>query len=90
MILPTTNELLREIAIRYGVDVEAIEKSTEPETVRLLRALNLQLMILNAIAPLASISVIGGNVWVTNDVPGNSKIVQSKPRDNYYTEGGGI
>lgn len=35
-------------------------------------------------------SVIGGNVWVTNDVPEKSKIVQSKPRDNYYTEGGGI
>ena len=35
-------------------------------------------------------SVIGGNVWVTNDVPGNSKIVQSKPRDSYYAEGGGI
>lgn len=35
-------------------------------------------------------SIIGGNVWVTNNVAPHSKIVQSKPRDNYYSEGGGI
>ncbi|WP_439185007.1 serine O-acetyltransferase [Carboxylicivirga taeanensis] len=35
-------------------------------------------------------SVIGGNVWVTNSVAPNSKIVQFKPRDAVYTEGGGI
>ncbi|GAF04075.1 serine O-acetyltransferase EpsC [Saccharicrinis fermentans] len=35
-------------------------------------------------------SVIGGNVWVTNNVPPQSKIVQFKPRDFLYTEGGGI
>ncbi len=35
-------------------------------------------------------SVIGGNVWVTNSVTPNSKLVQFKPRDLLYTEGGGI
>ncbi|MGQ1786737.1 MULTISPECIES: serine O-acetyltransferase EpsC [unclassified Saccharicrinis] len=35
-------------------------------------------------------SVIGGNVWVTNDVPPGSKIVQFKPRDILFAEGGGI
>ncbi len=35
-------------------------------------------------------SVIGGNVWVTNSVGAGSKIVQFKPRDVLYTEGGGI
>lgn len=35
-------------------------------------------------------SVIGGNVWVTNTTPPNSKIVQFKPRDVFYSEGGGI
>ena len=35
-------------------------------------------------------SVIGGNVWVTNSVTPNSKIVQFKPRDLLFTEGGGI
>lgn len=35
-------------------------------------------------------SVIGGNVWVTNNVPPQSKIIQFKPRDIFYTEGGGI
>lgn len=35
-------------------------------------------------------SVIGGNVWVTNNVPPQSKIIQFKPRDLFYTEGGGI
>ncbi|SMO77405.1 serine O-acetyltransferase [Saccharicrinis carchari] len=35
-------------------------------------------------------SVIGGNVWVTNNVPPYSKIIQFKPRDAFYAEGGGI
>ena len=35
-------------------------------------------------------SVIGGNVWVTNSVTPNSKLVQFKPRDLLYSEGGGI
>lgn len=39
---------------------------------------------------IGSNSVIGGNIWVTNSVEPNSKIVQFKPRDIYYGEGGGI
>lgn len=35
-------------------------------------------------------SVIGGNVWVTNPVAPNTKLVQFKPRDNYYSGGAGI
>jgi len=35
-------------------------------------------------------SVIGGNVWVTNTVASNSKILQFKPRDVLYSEGAGI
>ena len=35
-------------------------------------------------------SIIGGNVWVTNDVPPGSKIVQFKARELYYSEGSGI
>lgn len=35
-------------------------------------------------------SVIGGNVWVTNDVPPGSKIVQVKPKDAVFIDGGGI
>ncbi len=35
-------------------------------------------------------STIGGNVWVTNDVPPNSKIVQFKPKDSKFSDGGGI
>ncbi len=35
-------------------------------------------------------SVIGGNVWVTSTIKPNSKIVQFKPRDVYYSGGGGI
>ncbi len=35
-------------------------------------------------------SIIGGNVWVTNDVPPGSKIVQFKPRDVNFSDGGGI
>ncbi|WP_066627588.1 serine O-acetyltransferase [Labilibacter marinus] len=35
-------------------------------------------------------SVIGGNVWVTNNVAPGSKLVQFKPRDVLFVEGGGI
>lgn len=35
-------------------------------------------------------SVIGGNVWVTNNVPPDSKIVQSKARETAFSDGGGI
>lgn len=35
-------------------------------------------------------SVIGGNVWVTNDLPPNSRIVQLKPRSASFSDGGGI
>jgi len=35
-------------------------------------------------------SVIGGNVWVTNDVPPRSKIVQLKMRSTSFKDGGGI
>jgi serine O-acetyltransferase len=35
-------------------------------------------------------SVIGGNVWVTNDVKPGSKLVQFKPKDLLYSGGGGI
>ncbi len=35
-------------------------------------------------------SVIGGNVWVTSDVKPGSKLVQFKPKDFLYLDGGGI
>jgi serine O-acetyltransferase len=35
-------------------------------------------------------SVIGGNVWLTHDVPPNSKILQRKPRENVLMDGAGI
>jgi serine O-acetyltransferase len=35
-------------------------------------------------------SIVGGNVWVTNDVPPNSKIVQFKVRSTSFKDGGGI
>jgi serine O-acetyltransferase len=35
-------------------------------------------------------SVIGGNVWVTNSVPPNSKLVQLKAKDEGFNDGGGI
>lgn len=35
-------------------------------------------------------SVIGGNVWLTQDLPPNSKVVQGKPREMMYEMGGGI
>lgn len=35
-------------------------------------------------------SVIGGNVWVTNDLPPNSKVVQGRPKEVLYEMGSGI
>lgn len=35
-------------------------------------------------------SVIGGNVWVTNNMPPGSKIVQSKVRNTNFKDGAGI
>lgn len=35
-------------------------------------------------------SVIGGNVWITADVPPNSKIVQFKPKEMELLDGSGI
>ncbi len=36
-------------------------------------------------------SVIGGNVWVTNDLPPNSRVVQKRPKkDLPFTDGAGI
>jgi len=35
-------------------------------------------------------SVIGGNVWVTHDLPPNSVVVQRRPREVMFAEGAGI
>jgi serine O-acetyltransferase len=35
-------------------------------------------------------SVIGGNVWVTANIPPNSKLVQSRPKELTFTDGSGI
>ena len=35
-------------------------------------------------------SIIGGNVWITKDVPPSSKIVQTKPRETAFVDGAGI
>jgi serine O-acetyltransferase len=35
-------------------------------------------------------SVIGGNVWVTNTLPPNSRVVQKRHRDIPFTDGAGI
>ncbi len=35
-------------------------------------------------------SVIGGNVWVTHNLPPNSRVVQRSPREMMFSEGGGI
>lgn len=35
-------------------------------------------------------SVIGGNIWVTNDLPANSRVVQNKNRNADFFNGGGI
>lgn len=35
-------------------------------------------------------SVIGGNVWVTNDLPAYSRVVQSKAKETTFSHGAGI
>lgn len=35
-------------------------------------------------------SVIGGNIWVTKNLPPNSKIIQQRPKDSTYANGAGI
>jgi serine O-acetyltransferase len=35
-------------------------------------------------------SIIGGNVWITKDIPPNSKIVQNRAMESYFSEGAGI
>lgn len=35
-------------------------------------------------------SIIGGNVWVTNSTAPGTKVLQMKPKDTYYNDGGGI
>ena len=35
-------------------------------------------------------SVIGGNVWITHNVPPNSKIIQHRAKENLFNNGGGI
>ncbi|HRS19221.1 MAG TPA: serine acetyltransferase [Bacteroidales bacterium] len=35
-------------------------------------------------------AIIGGNVWVTNDVPAGARILQSRPRSESFEYGGGI
>jgi len=35
-------------------------------------------------------SMIGGNVWLTHSVPPGSKILQKKPKENGFYDGGGI
>ncbi len=35
-------------------------------------------------------SVIGGNVWVTRNLPPNSKVIQSRPKESMFSDGSGI
>ena len=35
-------------------------------------------------------SIIGGNVWVTSNLPPYSKIAQSRPKEAIFTDGAGI
>ncbi|NOY96786.1 MAG: serine acetyltransferase [Chlorobi bacterium] len=35
-------------------------------------------------------SIIGGNVWVTRNIPPNSKVIQSKPKEWFFCDGAGI
>lgn len=35
-------------------------------------------------------SIIGGNVWVTTNLPANSIITQSRPKETIFTDGAGI
>jgi serine O-acetyltransferase len=39
---------------------------------------------------IGSNSIIGGNVWVTSEVPPNSKIVQQKAVETSFDHGSGI
>ncbi len=35
-------------------------------------------------------SIIGGNVWVTHDLPPNSKVIQHRAKEGLFSDGGGI
>lgn len=35
-------------------------------------------------------STIGGNVWVTRDLPPNSRVIQSRPKETTFADGAGI
>ena len=35
-------------------------------------------------------SVIGGNVWITTDLPPNSKVIQKRPKETTFSDGAGI
>lgn len=35
-------------------------------------------------------SIIGGNVWITREIPPHSRIVQSRPKETAFTDGSGI
>ncbi|NQU85026.1 MAG: serine acetyltransferase [Mariniphaga sp.] len=35
-------------------------------------------------------SIIGGNVWITRDIEKNSRVVQTKPNDRFFSDGAGI
>ena len=35
-------------------------------------------------------TTIGGNVWVTHDVPPYSRVLQGQPRSEIFTDGAGI
>lgn len=35
-------------------------------------------------------SIIGGNVWVTTNVPANSRVVQTRAKETLFTDGAGI
>lgn len=39
---------------------------------------------------IGSDSVIGGNVWITRDVPANSHVMQHRPKHEKFTQGDGI
>ena len=35
-------------------------------------------------------STIGGNVWVTRDLPPNSRVIQPRPKETTFADGAGI
>jgi serine O-acetyltransferase len=35
-------------------------------------------------------AVVGGNVWVTRDVPPGARVTQARPRQVEFSDGGGI